>query len=209
MLFVVKTKLFTGFFSLVLFYLRFLYQNCIFMKITNRSLHRDIAYFYVGLIIAFSFSGIILNHRQDWYPMDYTYETKPFEITIPENETALTDEYLANATKELGVYDGHRVRDGALRVYFKDNAILDAEVKTGKGTVEYKRKVPIVGHSMYLHKSTNSFWIWDSDIFGVAMLVIAITAVLIPLGKKGFKGRGWKSAVAGMLFPILFIILFA
>ncbi|MCH2193709.1 PepSY-associated TM helix domain-containing protein [Kordia sp.] len=179
------------------------------MKITNRSLHRDIAYFYVGLIKAFSFSGIILNHRQDWYPMDYTYETKPFEIAIPENEAALTDEYLANVTKELGEYDGHRVRDGALRVYFKESAILDTEMKTGKGTVEYKRKVPIVGHSMYLHKSTNSFWIWYSDIFGVAMLVIAVTGVLIPMGKKGFKGRGWKLAVAGMLFPILFILLFA
>ena len=52
------------------------------MKITNRSLHRDIAYFYVGLLIAFSLSGIILNHRQDWYPMDYTYESKPVNIIL-------------------------------------------------------------------------------------------------------------------------------
>ena len=65
--------LFTVFFSLILFIYEF-YGKLFFMKITNRSLHRDIAYFYVGLIIAFSFSGIILNHRQDWYPMDYTYE---------------------------------------------------------------------------------------------------------------------------------------
>lgn len=178
------------------------------MKVTNRSLHRDFAYFYVGLIIAFSFSGIILNHRQDWYPMDYTYESKDITLTLPEDVKQISKEFLIAATKDLDVeYDGHRVRDGKLRVYFKDNAILDADTKTGKGALEFKRKVPIIGHSMYLHKSTNSFWIWYSDIFGAAMLLIAITGILIPAGKNGFSKRGWKLAVAGMLFPLLFLVL--
>ncbi|MGB0892287.1 MAG: PepSY-associated TM helix domain-containing protein [Flavobacteriaceae bacterium] len=180
------------------------------MKVTNRSLHRDFAYFYVGLIIAFSFSGIILNHRQDWYPMDYTYESKDITLTLPEDAKQISKEFLMEATKDLEVkYDGHRIRDGKLRVYFKDNAILDADVKTGVGALEYKRKVPIIGHSMYLHKTTNSFWIWYSDIFGAAMLLIAITGILIPSGKNGFSKRGWKLAVAGMLFPLLFLIFFS
>lgn len=180
------------------------------MKITNRSLHRDFAYFYVGLIIAFSFSGIILNHRQDWYPMDYTYENKDIELSLPEDAKNITKEYLIEETKNLDVkYDGHRIRNEKLRIYFKDNAVLDADIKTGKGSLEFKRKVPIIGHSMYLHKSTNSFWIWYSDIFGVAMLLIAITGILIPAGKNGFSKRGWKLAVLGMLFPILFLVLFS
>ncbi len=180
------------------------------MKITNRSLHRDFAYFYVGLIIAFSFSGIILNHRQDWYPMDYTYENKEVELNLPEDAKNITKEFLIEQTKSLDVkYDGHRVRNEKLRIYFKDNAVLDADVKTGKGSLEFKRKVPIIGHSMYLHKSTNSFWIWYSDIFGVAMLLIAITGILIPAGKNGFSKRGWKLAIAGMLFPVLFLVLFS
>ena len=179
------------------------------MKITNRSLHRDFAYFYVGLIIAFSFSGIILNHRQDWYPMDYTYESEEVSLTLPKDTNQITKEFLIEATKGLdATYDGHRVRDGKLRIYFKDNAILDADVKTGNGALEFKRKVPIIGHSMYLHKSTNNFWIWYSDIFGAAMLLIAITGILIPAGKNGFKKRGWKLALLGMIFPLLFLILF-
>lgn len=180
------------------------------MKITNRSLHRDFAYFYVGLIIAFSFSGIILNHRQDWYPMDYTYENKDIQLNLPENVKDISKEFLIEETKSFDVkYDGHRVRNEKLRIYFKDNAVLDADLKTGKGSLEFKRKVPIIGHSMYLHKSTNSFWIWYSDIFGVAMLLIAITGILIPSGKNGFSKRGWKLAVLGMLFPILFLVLFS
>ncbi|WP_435414978.1 PepSY-associated TM helix domain-containing protein [Polaribacter aestuariivivens] len=179
------------------------------MKITNRSLHRDIAYFYVGLLIAFSLSGIILNHRQDWYPMDYTYESKEVTLTLPNNEEEITKEFLQNATKNFeATYDGHRIRNGLLRVYFKGNGILDMKLSESKGVLEFKRKVPIIGHSMYLHKTTNKFWIWYSDIFGAAMLVIAITGILIPSGKKGFKKRGWKLALAGLIFPLLFLILF-
>ncbi|MFY0630943.1 MAG: PepSY-associated TM helix domain-containing protein [Flavobacteriaceae bacterium] len=179
------------------------------MKITNRSLHRDFAYFYVGLIIAFSFSGIILNHRNDWYPMDYTYESKEVSLTLPEDSKQITKELLIEATKDLDIkYDGHRIRDGKLRVYFKGNAILDADATTGKGSLEFKRKVPFIGQTMYLHKTTNNFWIWYSDIFGAAMLLIAITGILIPAGKNGFSKRGWKLALLGLIFPLLFLILF-
>jgi len=174
---------------------------------TNRGLHRDIAYFYVGLIIAFSFSGIILNHREDWYPMDYAYESKEVQLTLSEN---IDEESIKEFSEqwELAVdYDGHRVREDQLRVFYKGNTILDANITTGKGMLEYKRKVPFLGHTMYLHKSTNNAWIWYSDIFGVAMLVIAFTGMFIPIGEKGFKRRGWKLAAIGMLFPLIFLFL--
>lgn len=180
------------------------------MKITNRSLHRDFAYFYAGLIIAFSFSGIILNHREDWYPMDYEYDSKEVSLELPSNEEEITEAFITDISKDWDVtYDGHRIRGNDLRVYYKNNIILDVDMASGNGALEYKRKVPIIGHTMFLHKSTNKFWIWYSDIFGAAMLLIAITGLLIPAGKNGFGQRGWKFAVAGIVFPLLFLILYA
>jgi len=183
------------------------------MKLTHRNIHRDIAYFYIGLILAFSFSGIILNHRQDWYPMDYSYDSKDVQIPIPENREMLDSKAFLIETIgkwELQLsYDGHRIRGNELRVFFKDNIILDIDTTTGAGILEYKRKVPLIGHTMFLHKSTNNFWIWYSDIFGVAMLTIAITGMFISKGKNSFKKRGWKLALVGLLFPLLFLILFA
>jgi hypothetical protein len=182
------------------------------MKFTNRAIHRDVAYFYFGLIIAFSFSGIILNHRQDWYPMDYAYESNEIMINVPASKEQFDDKaFLIEVGKTWteNEFDSHRLRNNQLRVYFKDNAIADIDITTGKGVIEYKRKVPFIGHTMYLHKTTNKLWIWYSDIFGVAMILIALTGVLIPMGKKGFKARGWKLAVAGMLFPLVFLFLLA
>ncbi|PRX55469.1 PepSY-associated TM helix domain-containing protein [Flagellimonas meridianipacifica] len=183
------------------------------MKWNHRNIHRDIAYFYIGLIIAFSFSGIILNHRQDWYPMDYAYESEEVQIALPDNPKSLdSEEFIKSIAQKWDLqdkYDGHRIRGEELRANFKRNITLDINTKTGKGFLEYKRKVPVLGHTMFLHKSTNSFWIWYSDIFGAAMLIIAFTGLFITKGKNSFRKRGWKLALAGVLFPILFLILFA
>ena len=182
------------------------------MKLTNRNIHRDVAFFYVGLLIAFSFSGIILNHRQDWYPMDYTYESSEVELILPEDTNLIDDAFLKEATASWDIeaeFDSHRLRDESLRVYFKDNVVADIDVATGKGIVEFKRKTPFLGHTMYLHKTTNSFWIWYSDIFGAAMILIAITGILIPAGQNGFKKRGWKLALAGLIFPLIFLFVLA
>ena len=155
------------------------------MKISNRSIHRDFAYFYFGLIIAFSFSGIILNHRQDWYPMDYVYESNEISIEIPSDPDLLNDkEFIQSLATKINAnnkFDSHRLRDNQLRLYYKDNVVADIDATTGKGTIEFKRKTPFVGQTMYLHKTTNSFWIWYSDIFGAALILIAMTGVLICL----------------------------
>lgn len=183
------------------------------MKLNNRNVHRDVAYFFLGLILAFSFSGIILNHRRDWYPMDYTYELKEVKIDIPENSKTLeAKEAIIELSKQWDLaadYDSHRIRDNELRIFYDDNVILDADLTTGEGKLEYKKKVPFLGHTMFLHKTTNKFWIWYSDIFGIAMLVIAITGMFITKGKNSFKKRGWKLTALGLIFPVLILILFA
>jgi hypothetical protein len=94
-------------------------------------------------------------------------------------------------------------------VDYQGNTILSVNLESGEGTLEHKRKVPVLGHTMYLHKSTNSFWIWYSDIFGAAMLLIAITGLFIAKGKYSFRQRGWKFAILGLIFPLIFLVLFA
>ena len=65
---------------------------------TIRNLHRDLGYFYIGLIISFAFSGILMNHREDWHPEKYTVETKAIEVKLPADEAQITEKY----AEELG-----------------------------------------------------------------------------------------------------------
>ena len=70
-----------------------------------RDIHRDFGYFYVGLIVSFAFSGILMNHREMWHPEKYTIETQSIEVKLPE-ESQINDEYAENLAKELGIPEG-------------------------------------------------------------------------------------------------------
>ena len=176
------------------------------MKLNHRNIHRDVAYFYVGLILAFSFSGIILNHRQSWYPTEYAYESEEVRLQLPNGE--LGEEKIRELVAQFNLdYQSHRIRGNSMRVDFADNHILEVSTEDGSGVLEARRTVPLLGHTIKLHKSTDTAWIWYSDIFGAAMILIAITGMMIPMGRNGFSKRGWKLMVAGLVFPLLFLFV--
>ena len=66
-----------------------------------RNLHRDLGYFYIGLIISFAFSGILMNHRDSWHPEKYTIQTKAISVKLPA-EGAITEKY-AEALGKKGI----------------------------------------------------------------------------------------------------------
>jgi hypothetical protein len=178
------------------------------MKLTSRNTHRDLAYFYVGLIISFSLSGIFLNHRQSWHPRRYSYDKKEIN-TSPIIKDSVNEAFIARFSKEQNIDDNVRrfnADDKNLRISYVSHDV-EVELATGKGKIEYYRITPLLGQMTQLHQDTSKWWIYYSDIFGLAMLVIAITGMFIEKGKFSFKNRGWKLALIGILFPLVFLFL--
>ena len=73
-------------------------------QLKARNLHRDLGYFYIGLIISFAFSGILMNHREHWHPEKYTVQTKQISVNIPK-DTEITEKYAEELGKQLGIDD--------------------------------------------------------------------------------------------------------
>lgn len=179
------------------------------MKLNARHIHRDVAYFYVGLIISFALSGIFLNHRQSWYPTRYVYETREVQIAVPESESLIDRAYAESLTTTLAIDDhfkGFRIRNGSLRVTY-ENTTVDVDLQSGAGVIEQFFAVPVLAQMTELHVTTHKAWIYYSDIFGIGMLVIAFTGMFIQRGSLSFKQRGWKLALAGLAFPLLFLFI--
>jgi uncharacterized protein len=179
------------------------------MKLTVRNTHRDIAYFYVGLIISFSLSGIFLNHRQSWHPRRYSYEQKEISIPIPAGKEAVTEEFIADFTREQNIEDYVRrfnVEGSILKISYVSHDV-QIDLTTGKGKIESYRTTPLLGQMTQLHQDTSGWWIYYSDIFGLAMLTIAITGMFIQKGDTSFSARGWKLALIGIIFPLIFLFL--
>jgi len=174
-----------------------------------RNLHRDLGYFYIGLIISFAFSGLLMNHREHWHPEKYTVETKSIEVTLPpENE--LTDKFAEGLGKTLGIDDKMRrqnVKKGTFKISFEKHDV-EIDLKTGKGEIVSFNKTPLISQAMKLHKNNSNWWIYYSDVFAISLITIAITgAIMIPAGKFTFKQRGWKLALAGLIVPLLVLFL--
>lgn len=180
------------------------------MKINERGLHRDIAYFYLGLIISFSISGIALNHRRSWNPQKYTYEKKAVDYTIPGSESEIDEQWLDEFSSAIEVDQSIRkttLEDGAFKVFYEYD-VVTINAKTGSGQHEMVRRIPVLGQMSFLHITTEPMWIWYSDIFGLGMIAIAITGMFISKGKFSFGQRGWKLSLLGIIFPFLILYLF-
>lgn len=176
---------------------------------TIRNLHRDLGYFYIGLIISFAFSGILMNHRDSWHPEKYTIETKSINVKLP-TEDKINEAYADSLGRVLGIDDKMRrnkVDKGKFKISFEKHD-LEIDLKSGKGEIVSYIKTPVISQMMKLHKNTSNWWIYYGDIFGISLIVIAITgALMIPAGKFNFKQRGWKLAVAGIIFPLLVLFI--
>jgi len=176
---------------------------------TVRNTHRDLAYFFLGLIIAFSVSGIFLNHRQSWNPRRYTYNKK--EIVIPPmQKEQVTDSFISAFTATNAIDDNLRrfaVDDKqVLRISYTSNDV-QIDLTTGQGKIETYRTTPLLGQMTQLHQDTSKWWIYYSDAFGIAMFTIACTGMFIEKGKNSFWKRGWWLALTGLAFPLIFLFL--
>ncbi|TDE06058.1 PepSY-associated TM helix domain-containing protein [Flavobacterium hiemivividum] len=176
-----------------------------------RNLHRDLGYFYIGLIISFAASGLMMNHRDSWHPEKYTTETKAITATLPE-EHLINEKFAVDLGEKLGIDDKfrkHSIKKNSLKISY-ENHDVEIDMKTGKGEIVTFLKTPIISQTMKLHKNTSNFWIYYSDIFALSLIVIALTGtIMVKAGKFSFKERGWKLALAGIIFPLIFLFLLA
>ena len=173
-----------------------------------RKWHRDIAYFFVGLILSFSISGIALNHRTTFNSRQYAHQSEEFTFQVPQEEGSINEEYVRSILPQIGIendYRTFRIRNGQLRIYYED-ALAEIYIATGKGEKEWLKKRILLAEMADLHQTTNNWWVWYSDIFGVGMILIAVSGMFIANGRDSFKNRGWWLATIGLVFPLIFLI---
>ncbi|HEY5692531.1 MAG TPA: PepSY-associated TM helix domain-containing protein [Cyclobacteriaceae bacterium] len=178
------------------------------MKLTVRNTHRDIAYFFVGLIIAFAFSGIFLNHRQTFNPRRYTYDTREIQLT-PFSKDEVDEAFIKDFTTSQKIEDELRrfqTTEKELTISYASNDVK-IDMVTGTGMITTYRTIPLLGQMTKLHQDTSKWWIYYSDGFGIAMLIIAFTGMFIEKGKNSFRSRGFKLALIGIIFPLIFLFL--
>ena len=174
----------------------------------NIATHRDLGYFFSSLIIIYCLSGFALNHVNDWNP-DFIIEKETIAIPGDYTTSNLSSELIKEFGKQVNETD-YKVYDvpspGKVKIYY-DNASLLIDFTTNSGQYEKIIRRPVFYQSNLLHRNSIRGWKWVSDIFAGMLIIISVTGLFILKGKKGISGRGKWLIGAGVLLPILVLII--
>lgn len=170
-------------------------------------LHRDLGYFFVGMVIIYTISGIALNHRNDWNPsLVVVHQTIETGFTL--DQANITQDSIVQCLDDNHVADPYRGHDFPstykLKVFTKKGSML-VDLETGTGEYEALKKRPLFYQFNFLHTTSKRAWIWFSDIFCIGLLIITITGIVMRKGRHGIRGRGGWLIAAGVILPIIFL----
>lgn len=178
----------------------------------SRIFHRDLSFFFSGLILIYAISGIALNHK-DSFNSNYIIRQKSFylEEEIPR-QSEVNKEWVINLLKQVNEEDAYTKhyfpRQGVLKVFLKGGSSVVADLNSGNVVYESVKRRPLFSQFSQLHYNPGKWWTAFSDFFGVSLIIITLTGILMVKGKKGFWGRGGIELLAGILIPVIFLMFF-
>ena len=176
---------------------------------TIRALHRDIGYGVSALIIAYSISGIAVNHMAEWNP-NYSITESKVEVGKLEG---LSPDVMAKQVREKLSLDPEKVKGHfaespeAFKVFLVGGGEVYVDPATGSGTMKEVIDRPLLREVNILHlNDIKGVWTWVADIFALLLIFLAISGMVMLKGKQGIAGRGKYFLGVGLAIPVAFII---
>ena len=177
----------------------------------NRAVHRDFGYFFTAMTLIYALSGIALNHRKDWNP-NYIIERSEYMVKIPADLKTNEKSAVESILKQIGQEENYRKyyfpSSGELKVFMKGGGSVAVNLVSGKLLFENLKKRPIFYEVNLLHYNPGKLWMWFSDFYCVALILLAISGLFILKGKNGITRRGAWLTAAGIIVPILFLMMY-
>jgi len=177
----------------------------------NRATHRDFGYFFAAMTIIYALSGIALNHRKDWNP-NYIIERTEHQVLVPKDLKTNEKMAVTAILKQISQQDNYRKyyfpSFNELKVFMNGGGSVVVDLTSGKLLFEDLRKRPIFYEVNFLHYNPGKLWVWFSDFFCVALMVLSISGLFILKGKNGITHRGAWLLGAGFIVPIVFLLMY-
>ena len=172
--------------------------------------HRDFGYLFFGLTIVYSISGITLNHLDDWNS-NFIIVRKEISIDpgmIRRDMSRSEARALLEPFGEDDSYKNHYFPEAdQMKIFLKGGSVL-INTESGYGLLERVTRRPFFREMNWLHYNPVVSWTWISDVFAGALIVLAITGLFLVRGAKGITKRGAWMTLAGIILPIVFLLIF-
>lgn len=176
-----------------------------------RTVHAHLSFFFTGVILIYAISGITMNHLKDFNPKYYiTVSHHTAKGTFPHSRNFTKEEILRllEEVDEQEHYIRHFYPDNStLKIFLKSGSTYMLNTETGNAAYEGVKKRPVFYQFSDLHYNPGKWWTYFSDLSAACLILICISGVLMNKGKRGLSGIGGLELLAGLLVPVLALIL--
>ncbi len=176
----------------------------------SRFLHRELSFFFSGMVLIYALSGILMNHRNTINPHYSVERTEYVAAALPAQAEVTKDDVLKllEPLDETENYTKHYFpKEGVMKVFLKGGSSLVMELDSRKAVYEKLSRRPLLSDFTKLHYNPGRWWTTFADLFAIGLIVITLTGIIMLKGPKGLWGRGGIELLIGMLIPLAFLLL--
>lgn len=179
----------------------------------NILVHRYLGYFFFGLTIVYSVGGFSLNHLDDWNP-NYVINNKKIEIKPIKNKEEISELETREILTKFNLYDFKMSNifypsEDTIQVVIKKDEKVVINTKENTADHEFTTRRPILHALNFLHKNKiKESWTYYADFYAISLFLIALSGMFMKKGNEGIWGKGGLIALAGMIAPLAFILLY-
>lgn len=162
----------------------------------------------MALTVIYAVSGIAVNHVHDWNP-SYKFERverRLEPIPVSDRETMVD-----LAVERLGLAELPRESfrpDPATLQLFYDGWSVEVDAVGGTALIERPRDRILLRDFNFLHLNhPKGLWTFVADVYAGLLLLLALTGMFVLKGRKGLAGRGKWWVAAGLVLPIVFLLV--
>lgn len=101
-----------------------------------RIIHRDLSYFFAGVVVVYAVSGIVLNHKRDF---NSNYSVRRTELQMPgsypapaETSREQAEELLRAADPEARYVKHYASGEQRVKVFVAGGSVLEVDMQNGR-----------------------------------------------------------------------------
>mgnify|MGYP000292259224 CR=1 FL=1 len=150
----------------------------------SRPVHRDLSFFFSGVLLIYAVSGFMLNHKRD-FNSDYSVRRTElvFAQEIPRAEQEWTraraEELLLRVGEEGNYLKHYFPEPDRLKVFIRGGSSLTVDLASGHAVYESIRKRPVLSSLNRLHYNPSRWWTVFSDVFLAGLIVIVLSGLVM------------------------------
>ncbi|HOC16604.1 MAG: PepSY-associated TM helix domain-containing protein [Bacteroidales bacterium] len=175
---------------------------------SNRVIHRDLGYFFVGMTIVYALSGIAFNHINDWNP-SFIITNKVVSLSSAPSLENINNQHIKEILRDCEESEEFKkfyISSDSILKIFIEHGTVTVSTETREATIEKIRRRPLFHTFNYLHYNPGRVWTYFSDFYAVSLLVLATSGLFILPGKNGIRWRG--AILAGLGIVVIIVLLF-